>query len=169
MAIGERIRWFRKRLGLTQKELGIKIGLNKLTAETRIGQYETGQRKPKPDMINDLATVLNVASEAIDVPDIDSHIGLLHTLFTLEDRYGLTVTELDGQVCLKLDVNNPNYDLGFAEDLIVWNKVKTKLTTGSILTSEYDHWRYNYPEDKVKETKGELDALRVKENKQMAL
>ena len=163
MAIGERIRWFRKRLNLTQKELGIKIGLNKLTAETRIGQYETGQRKPKPDMINDMAEALGVSSEAIAVPDIDSYIGLMHTLFTLEDRYGLTVTELDGQVCLKLDVNNPNYDLGFAEDLIAWNKVKTKLTTGSMLISEYDHWRYNYPEDKAKETREKLDSLRGKE------
>ena len=117
MAIGERIRWFRKRHNLTQKELGIKIGLNKLTAETRIGQYETGQRKPKPDMINDMAEALGVSSEAIAVPDIDSYIGLMHTLFTLEDRYGLTVTNLDGQVCLKLDVNNPNYDLGVASDL----------------------------------------------------
>ena len=58
MAIGERIRWFRKRLGLTQKELGIKIGLNTVTAETRIGQYETGQRKPKPDMIKDDEMIL---------------------------------------------------------------------------------------------------------------
>ncbi len=160
MAIGERIRWFRKRLNLTQKELGIKIGLNKLTAETRIGQYETGQRKPKPDMINDMAEALGVSSEAIAVPDIDSYIGLMHTLFTLEDRYGLTVTNLDGQVCLKLDVNNPNYDLGVAGDLDAWNKVKTKLTTGSMLLSEYDHWRYNYPEDKAKETREQLDSLR---------
>ena len=165
MAIGERIRWFRKRLNLTQKELGIKIGLNKLTAETRIGQYETGQRKPKPDMINDMAEALGVSSEAIAVPDIDSYIGLMHTLFTLEDRYGLTVTNLDGQVCLKLDVNNPNYDLGVASDLDAWNKVKTKLTTGSMLLSEYDHWRYNYPEDKTKETREELDSLRGKKNK----
>ena len=160
MAIGERISWFRKRLNLTQKELGIKIGLNKLTAETRIGQYETGQRKPKPDMINDMAEALGVSSEAIAVPDIDSYIGLMHTLFTLEDRYGLTVTNLDGQVCLKLDVNNPNYDLGVAGDLDAWNKVKTKLTTGSMLLSEYDHWRYNYPEDKAKETREQLDSLR---------
>lgn len=160
MAIGERIRWFRKRLNLTQKELGIKIGLNKLTAETRIGQYETGQRKPKPDMINDMAEALGVSSEAIAVPDIDSYIGLMHTLFTLEDRYGLTVTNLDGQVCLKLDVNNPNYDLGVAGDLDAWNKVKTKLTTGSMLLSEYDHWRYNYPEDKAKEIREQLDSLR---------
>ena len=165
MAIGERIRWFRKRHNLTQKELGIKIGLNKLTAETRIGQYETGQRKPKPDMINDMAEALGVSSEAIAVPDIDSYIGLMHTLFTLEDRYGLTVTNLDGQVCLKLDVNNPNYDLGVASDLDAWNKVKTKLTTGSMLLSEYDHWIYNYPEDKTKETREELDSLRGKKNK----
>ena len=111
-------------------------------------------------MIKDLAQVLGVTSEAIAVPDIDSYIGLMHTLFTLEDRYGLTVTELDGQVCLKPAVNHPNYDLGFANDLIAWNKVKTRLTTGSMLLSKYDHWRYNYPEDKAKETRAQLDNMR---------
>ncbi len=28
----------------------------------------------------------------------------MHTLFTLEDNYGLMVSEMDGEVCLKVDV-----------------------------------------------------------------
>ena len=42
MAIGERIRWFRKRHGLTQRELGLKLGFTNKTADLRIRQYETG-------------------------------------------------------------------------------------------------------------------------------
>ena len=145
MAIGERMRWFRKRMNLTQRELGVKMGFNERNADIRVGQYETGQRNPKPDMVNHLANIFGVASEALSVPDIDSYIGLIHTLFTLEDCYGLTVTTLDDQVCLKLDINHPNYSVGLAEDLRAWNKMKTKLTTGSIKVSEYDDWRYTFP------------------------
>ena len=68
-----------------------------------LAQYETGTRKPKADLTNALAQVLDVSPQALDVPDIDSYIGLMHTLFTLEDIYGLTVSEADGEVCLKVN------------------------------------------------------------------
>ena len=29
----------------------------------------------------------------------------MHTLFTLEDLYGLTVSEADGEICLKVDTS----------------------------------------------------------------
>ena len=38
------------------------------------------------------------------VPDIDSYVGLMHTLFTLEDRYGLKICECDGEIHLRVDV-----------------------------------------------------------------
>ena len=41
---------------------------------------------------------MDVSPHALDVPDIDSYIGLMHTLFTLEDLYGLTVSESDEDV-----------------------------------------------------------------------
>lgn len=160
MAIGERMRWFRNACGMTQKELGQKLGFSERTAVIRVGQYENEKRTPKQDMINDLARIFDVASESISVPNIDNYIGLMHTLFTLEDRYGLTVTTLDGQVCLKLDINHPNYNKSLASDLISWNEVKDKLNSGSILTSEYDHWRHSFPADRERETKERLDALK---------
>jgi len=114
MAIGERMRWFRNRRGMTQKELGTKLGFSERTADIRIGQYETEFRRPKEDMVNELAEIFDVASEAITVPDIDNYVGIMHTLFALEDRYGLTVTTLDGQVCIKQDINHPNYSITLA-------------------------------------------------------
>ena len=81
---------------------------------------------------------LDVVPEAISVPDTDTHLGLMHTLFALEDNYGLTVTVLDGQVCLKQDLNHPKYNTTLAEDLASWNEIKTKLTTGSITRETYD-------------------------------
>ncbi len=162
MAFGERIRKFRNMIGMTQQELGTKLGFSEKSAVIRVGQYENENRKPKQDMINNMAYIFDVASEAITVPDIDNYIGLMHTLFALEDRYGLTVTMLDGQICLKQDINHPNYDRSLADDLQSWYDKKSKLTSGSILASEYDHWRYNFPADRVAETRQSLDELSKK-------
>lgn len=162
MAFGERIRKFRNMIGMTQQELGTKLGFSEKSAVIRVGQYENENRKPKQDMINNMAYIFDVASESITVPDIDNYIGLMHTLFALEDRYGLTVTMLDGQICLKQDINHPNYNRSLADDLQSWYDKKSKLTSGSILASEYDHWRYNFPADRAAETKQSLDELSKK-------
>lgn len=165
MAFGERIRKFRNMLGMTQQELGTKLGFSEKSAVIRVGQYENENRKPKQDMINNMAYIFDVASEAITVPDIDNYIGLMHTLFALEDRYGLTVTMLDGQICLKQDINHPNYSRSLAEDLRSWSEIKSKLTSGSILTSEYDHWRYSFPADRAEDTKKRLDEIKIESTK----
>ena len=162
MAFGERIRKFRNMIGMTQQELGTKLGFSEKSAVIRVGQYENENRKPKQDMINNMAYIFDVASESITVPDIDNYIGLMHTLFALEDRYGLTVTMLDGQICLKQDINHPNYSDSLADDLRSWYDKKSKLTSGSILASEYDHWRYNFPADRAAETRQSLDELSKK-------
>lgn len=52
-----------------------------------------------------LADTLDVSPQALTVPDIDSCIGLMHTLFTLEDKYGLHIDKAYGEVCLKVDVH----------------------------------------------------------------
>ena len=162
MAFGERIRKFRNMIGMTQQELGTKLGFSEKSAVIRVGQYENENRKPKQDMINNMAYIFDVASESITVPDIDNYIGLMHTLFALEDRYGLTITMLDGQICLKQDINHSNYNRSLADDLQSWYDKKSKLTSGSILASEYDHWRYNFPADRVAETRQSLDELSKK-------
>lgn len=153
MAIGERMRWFRTAIGMTQKELGAKLGFSEHTAVIRVGQYENEKRTPKQEMINQMARIFDVAPDAITVPNIDDYYGLMHTLFTLEDRYGLTIAEIDGQICLKQNINHPNYDRSLAERLRDWNGAKTRLNNGSMLLADYDHWRYNYPADLAKEQK----------------
>lgn len=53
MTIGEQIRYIRKYLGYTQKELG---DLSK-TSETTIKQYEAGKRQPRIEQLQKIATV----------------------------------------------------------------------------------------------------------------
>ena len=89
---------------MTQKYLGMALGFPEKSADVRLAQYETGSRTPKADLTAALAQVLDVSPHALSVPDIDSYVGLMHTLFTLEDNYGLKISETDGEVCLKVDV-----------------------------------------------------------------
>ena len=83
MAIGERIRFFRKLRGLTMKYLGMSVGFPESNADVRIAQYENDSRAPKAELTAKLADVLGVAPEALKVTDIDSDVGVMHTLFAL--------------------------------------------------------------------------------------
>lgn len=56
MDIGARIRAARKEKGLTQEELGVKLGVS----GSMIAQYETSKRKPKYETVERIAVVLGV-------------------------------------------------------------------------------------------------------------
>ena len=146
MAIGERIRFFRNLRGMTQKYLGVMVGFPEKSADVRLAQYETGARSPKADLTASLANALDVSPQALAVPDIDSYIGLMHTLFTLEDRYGLQIDEADGEVCLKVDVRKNKDAARLHEMLCAWRQAAAMLKAGEITQEEYDRWRYRYPE-----------------------
>lgn len=148
MAIGKRIRFFRGLREMKQKQLGEALGFSEKTSEVRITQYESEARVPKEDLIRQIAQVLDVSESAIMVPDIDTYIGLMHTLFALEDIYGLTVDSIDGCTCLRLehrmDIKNEFDNVGNMLD--VWQEQAALYRAGEITKEEYDSWRYHYPE-----------------------
>lgn len=146
MAIGERIHFFRTMRGMTQKYLGMLLGFPEKSADVRLAQYETGARTPKADLTASLANVLGVSPLALSVPDIDSYLGLMHTLFTLEDRYGLVVDEVEGDVCLRINVRQGKDATRLHEMLCSWRQAATMLKAGEISQEDYDRWRYRYPE-----------------------
>lgn len=145
MAIGERIRYIRKLNKMTQKWFGMQLGFSKNTAETRVGQYETGVRYPKEPLIDSMAQILDVSPQALKLPDIDSYIALMHTLFAIEDIYGLKANIIDGEVCLDLARENSSF-IQMYDMLKEWAKISEKYRNGKISKDEYDDWRYNYPE-----------------------
>ena len=146
MAIGERIHFFRNKCGMTQKQLGKLLGFPEKSADVRLAQYETGSRSPKADLTAALADALDIAPQALAVPDIDSYIGLMHTLFTLEDRYGLHVDEVDGEICLKVNVRQNRDAAELHQMLCAWRQAAAMLDTDEITQEQYDNWRYHYPE-----------------------
>lgn len=145
MAIGERIRFIRNLRGMTQKWLGMAIGFDEKTADVRLAQYESGTRTPKENVTKALAQILEVRPEALTVPDIDTYIGLMHTLFTLEDVYGLKINNLDGEICLTLDKTKGTTYTTMYDMFHAWQQQAAKLETGEITKEEYDQWRYHYP------------------------
>ena len=146
MAIGERIRFFRNLRGMTQKYLGQVVGFPEKTADIRMAQYESGSRTPKAELTESLAGALGVSPLALDVPDIDSYTGLMHTLFTLEDRYGLEVCECEDEVHLRVHIHKGRDAAELHRMLSAWGALAAKLKAGEITKEEYDRWRYRYPE-----------------------
>lgn len=145
MAIGERIHFFRNLRGMTQKYLGLKVGFPERSADIRMAQYESGKRTPKEDLTEQLAYYLDVSPKALDVPDIDTEIGLMHTLFALEDLRGIKVGKIDGEVCLRLDKDRGAKYLAMFRMLNAWYEQVERMEKGEITKEEYDNWRYNYP------------------------
>ena len=146
MAIGERIRFIRNLRGMTQKYLGTLVGFPEKTADIRMAQYEAGTRTPKEDLTKTLAAALDVSPLALNVPDIDSRVGIMHTLFALEDRYGLTIEIRDGEMLFRIDPRRSKEAAELSEQASAWAVVAEKYRAGEITKDEYDRWRYYYPQ-----------------------
>lgn len=156
MAIGERIRFFRNLRGMTQKHLGLLLGFPERSADIRVAQYETGMRTPKKDMTISIAKALDVTPAALEVPDIDTRIGFLHTLFALEDFYGLHIGERtgehEGEPFFYFDSDDADEGEGiFVYQILkmiqTWKEKALQYQSGEISKEEYDRWRYNYPDE----------------------
>ena len=160
MAIGERIRFIRNLRGMTQKYLGGLIGFDENAADVRIAQYESGARTPKEKMVADIANALEVSPQALDLPNIDSYVGLTHTLFALEDLYGIKINSIDGELCLTLDKSKGMTYVSMFDIFHAWHKEATKLKNGEITEDDYNEWRYTYPRIEAERTKATLDELR---------
>lgn len=58
--IAKRLREARERSGISQRELGIRAGIDEFAASPRINQYERGKHIPNPLVLERLAAVLKV-------------------------------------------------------------------------------------------------------------
>ena len=145
MATGERIRFFRTLRGMTQKYLGLILGFPDNSADVRLAQYESEDRTPKVDLTTQLAEALDVSPKAIAVPDIDTMDGLMHTLFALEDRKLLRITNVDGLICLRAEIFDGGVHAADLEQrLRAWQEQAAKLKAGETTQEDYDRWRYHY-------------------------
>ena len=141
MSIGERIRYFRTKKGMTQKYLGMQIGLSDASAEVRITQYETGKRIPQTDRLLKIAKVLDVSPHALDISDQACESGLMHTLFVLEDLYGVRPDIIGGELCLRLNGPESEAHSLTLQLLQFWLSQTEKVAVGTLSKEHYDLWR----------------------------
>ena len=136
MKFGEKIKYFRKKQELTQKELGILVGFTESNADVRIAQYESGSRKPSFLVVRSLSEKLGVSAFALESPDIETGKinETMHLLFSLEDAGLVKFTDYGIMIDTK--------DKEFRKRLLKWRKVHSQ----SLDKESYDEWRYCYEE-----------------------
>lgn len=152
MKLGEKIKYIRTLRGMTQKELGLKVGFSVATADNRIRQYEIGKMKPKEDKLGLIADALNVPVEALNDIDIssDNRNALFNILFELERTEGLQVKKIGDQFVLSFNPEHPLSDF-YNSGLSSWYYAREKYfpTEESINNDDnihdYEVWTQEYP------------------------
>lgn len=127
MTVGERIRSLRKSAGLTQKELGQKLGVS----ASMIGQYETNLRNPKFETLKKIAAVLNInVTELVDLSEVSPS---LNTSIPLIDNFSdiLKKTSVDGKIILSESERNQIKELS---ELI--SNIQSEILNSSFLTEK---------------------------------
>ena len=140
MKIGEKIRKFRTEKGLSQKELAKMTGLS----EPAIRNYELGNRTPPDKQLAAIAGALGISQFAISNPDIESYIGVMHTMFALEEEYDATLVCEPGATYITFPAGS---DL--RSRLIDWGEAFSKLKNGFMTKEEYEEWKNTYPESVI--------------------
>ena len=165
--IGARIRSIRNAKGMSQAELGEKIGLN----ADRVQKYENGARKPKEDMLKLIAEALGVSTLALADPVLTSYIGAMFAMFELEHTFNLKIGKApDDQppgFCLSVDFKDGMYE--YMEE---WYKAYTKMQSDLEIASSdeerkeivdtYHNWEWTYPRGIVDQAEKDLQKERLK-------
>lgn len=146
MSIGSRIRFIRMKRGLTQKELGLKLGFKESSADVRVAHYESDLRVPREELLNRIADALEVSSEAITT-NSDTSIGILHSLFALEDASFFRIGNENGKTVIYIDEKEKSDTAILLRQMLsAWELQFLRLQKGVITQEEYDNWRYRFPE-----------------------
>lgn len=80
----------------------------------------------------------------------------MHTLFALEDLYYFKIDRLDGEICIRINMQNGSDFAKITGLLRPWEEMVQKYCNGDISREEYNQWRYRYPRSKVERTKKAL-------------
>lgn len=172
---GMRIRYFRKKAGLTQKELAEKIGLS----DSALRNYELDNRRPGRDTLTCIADALQVSYYALSMYDMSEINRTLHFLFEMEEMYQLKPDVIDGELVLRFDtkrlrelfgddpfamedpdlteeeeqelvellkkIPSPGDALDLENNIGNWYDAYTDYREGRIDQDTYENWKFKYP------------------------
>ncbi len=136
MRVGEKIKKYRNTKGLTQKELASMSGLS----EPAIRNYELGNRTPSEKHISNIAEALGISPLALSDPNLESYLGVMHTLFELEDEYNAELVYEPGAAYISF----PNGS-ELRSRLMNWWQASDDYKNGKLSEEEYREWKSTYP------------------------
>lgn len=142
MNLGSQIRFFRNLRGMSQKELGVMVGLGENCGAKRIVQYEMDYRVPKKLLLQKIANALNVSPAALTVVNHIHPIDIMHLLFLAEDKYGLQIEATEQKFSLYFNLSS--FDLCFQEYLTYWNEIQKKYKENKLNKEDYNQWKYSF-------------------------
>lgn len=148
--VGMRIRTIRMAKGMSLSELGAKVGLN----ADRMQKYENGARKPKSDMLKQIAGALGVSTLALTDPVTANYLGAMYAMFELEHTFNMKIEKTPEEhtpgYCLTVDFKENLY--GYMEE---WYKVYTQMRSDlemattdderAAIEKAYRMWEWTYP------------------------
>ncbi|WP_457887209.1 helix-turn-helix domain-containing protein [Pseudomonas aeruginosa] len=88
--LSKRIKEARLQVGLSQEQLGIRIGIDPASASARMNRYEVGKRVPDPELVERLADALNLPA-AFFYARSDLEAELLTRFYRLDEEKQLRV------------------------------------------------------------------------------
>lgn len=123
MTTGEKIRFYRKQSGLSQKALGEAAGG---IHEVTIRKYEAGLRNPKPAQLKKIADALNVSVFMFLDVDVTTISDVVSLIFEMDE---FTTMIIDGKKTGSGDYDPKSIRLHFDNDIInerlaLWAKSK---------------------------------------------
>lgn len=150
MTIGEKIKNARNLRGLTQRELGIKLGFDKSSADVRIAQYESGTRTPKSELLSEIANVLGVNVNSLKNPSLENTETFIHLLFDLEQESKKHHINNFSIISVSDELGNQQPAIQFHNHLLnefltEWQLRRKELNEEIITEEEYAEWMMNFP------------------------
>jgi len=157
--IGNRIKEIRAAAGMSQSELGEKVGLT----GDRIQKYENGARRPKIALLKSIAAALGVETLALTDPVVVSYLGAMYAFFEMESVYSLKPEKINGKLYLiagdgKTGELNKYIDewylreQAYTADLAATQDKKERLR----IVKEYSNWEKTFPRAIVERTERHL-------------
>ncbi len=163
MTIGKRIRFIRTFRGMTQKELGIALGFDPGSADIRVSQYESDNRKAiKEPMLHQMAEIFNVNYNALKTYEFDNPLDVMESFFWFEEEFPLQVALFEFQTDKSIDKPVLNIPVGTGGEAIEppiaimfalteyrkcfkeWQQKKRDYHDGVITKEEYVEWKLQW-------------------------
>lgn len=159
MSSGEKIRYYRKQQGLSQKALGeLAGGIHEVT----IRKYETGRRNPKPEQLKKIANALGISVFLLLDIDIENVSDVLALLFEMEEHPQININGVRnsrGEVDPKT-ISITISDSAINERIALWMKTKDVLTK-MIRSKDSYATRKDY-EDAISEMSAKVNGIKAR-------